>query len=56
MYSPIKDINNNVRMGVNKKKHIIYGKRIIKSFPNNVSGRDSYKDHSRQSKSENHFD
>ncbi len=31
MYSPVK-INNNVRMGINPKKHIIYGSRKIKSI------------------------
>ncbi len=31
MYSPV-NINNNVRMGVNPKKHIIYGTRKIKSI------------------------
>ena len=30
MYSPTKQ-NNNVRMGNNKKTHIIYGTRIIKN-------------------------
>ena len=29
MFSPVKQ-NNNVRMGINKKTHIIYGTRIIK--------------------------
>lgn len=29
MFSPVKQ-NNNVRMGNNKKIHIIYGTRIIK--------------------------
>ena len=31
MYSPVKN-NNNVRMGKNTKKHIIYGTRKIKSL------------------------
>ena len=31
MYSPVKT-NNHVRMGVNPKKHIIYGSRKIKSI------------------------
>ncbi len=31
-YSPTKNINNKVRMGVNKKKHIIYGSRKIKHY------------------------
>lgn len=31
MYSPVKT-NNNVRMGINPKKHIIYGSRKIKSI------------------------
>ncbi len=53
MYSPVKDINNNVRMGINtknKKKHIIYGKRIIRNLPNSAYDKDSYKDHQNQSK------
>lgn len=31
MFSPVKQ-NNNVRMGINKKTHIIYGTRIIKKI------------------------
>ena len=32
MYSPTKDININVRIGLNnKKKYIVYGTRIIKN-------------------------
>ncbi len=31
-YSPTKNINNKVRIGDNKKKHITYGSRKIKHY------------------------
>ncbi len=32
MYSPIKDINNNVRINPNKNKYIIRGRRKLKIY------------------------
>ena len=37
MYSPVKNINTAVRMGINKKKHIIKGIRYIKPLLENAS-------------------
>jgi hypothetical protein len=31
MYSPVKDLNNNVRINPNKNKYVIKGKRRIKT-------------------------